>query len=58
MNADQDFCERACTCVAGRVEADGMWQDLARGSISEEQNDRYRSFAEQCIAEMNEAPAP
>jgi len=56
MNADEAFCRDACVCVGAKVEAesDGMWEDLVRGRISEEQNERYRAFAEQCVAEMAE----
>lgn len=53
--AGADVCRRTCACLADRSQAEGLWRDLMRQTLSVEQERRYFALADACRA-ASEAP--
>jgi len=57
LDADADYCRRACGCVAQEAAEAGLATALTRNLLSTEERMRYNALAQQCIdAETVEAP--
>jgi uncharacterized membrane protein len=52
---EPDLCRRTCQCLAERSQAEGMWGDLMRETLSEDQTARYFELADSCRA-ASESP--
>ncbi len=48
---DEDTCRRTCACLAGRLQAEGLWSDVLRHSLTHAQEERYVAITDQCRTE-------
>ena len=48
-----DECRGACLCLAGRAQTAGLWNDLMRGTLGEEDSRRYFTLADECRAAVD-----
>ena len=44
-------CERACSCLAERSQAEGLWDQVVTETLSAAERERYFAVADQCRAE-------
>lgn len=52
---EESVCRRTCACIATRSQDAGLWRDLMRQSLSDEQTESYFGIADQC---RNESGPP
>jgi uncharacterized membrane protein len=52
---EEATCSRIVDCVVRRTQAEGLWRDLVRGAMSEEEIARFNSLRDECSAAE---PAP
>ena len=45
---EDDICRKTCDCIAERSQAGGLWSDLMRQTLSEDQEARYFTIAGEC----------
>jgi hypothetical protein len=48
---DLEVCRKTCNCMADRSQAEGIWNDLIRQSLSAEDEQRYYALVDTCRAE-------
>jgi uncharacterized membrane protein len=48
---EPDICRRACSCIAKRTQAEGLWTRMMRGELTPTQETQYYALADQCRAE-------
>ena len=44
------ICRRTCACIAGWLQAEGLWGDVMRQTLSAEQEQRYFALSDRCRA--------
>jgi uncharacterized membrane protein len=48
---EEDICRRTCSCVAQRMQSEGLWGDLMQQTLSQAQEQRYFTLSDQCRLE-------
>lgn len=48
---DAAICTRACSCLAERSQAEGLWDQVVTETLTPEETERYFALADQCRAE-------
>jgi hypothetical protein len=45
---ETNICEKTCNCAAERSQAEGIWSDLMRQTLSSDRQQRYFDIVDAC----------